>query len=394
MVSLKQWCEQNGEFGQQLMQEFVGELEDGTPIKIDEIAAKSNKKVYWKCNQGHKYTATLANRTINKTKCAQCAGKTIIKRKYKTDTLASKFPELAKEWHPTLNDTTPDKISYSSNTQRYWKCINCGYGTNGEWVTKPSRRTAKGYETGCPKCKYLYLDGKIHGIYKKFVDKGQNDLSTWCKNNDAWGELIQKEWTGITEDNEHIDIIDISFASTKKLLWICDKKHEWWASPHERTKKRRCPLCNTSQTSYPEQFIYHALKQIFPETENRYKALKNIYPQGIEFDIAIPIEIDGYKAVCIEYSSTFWHEGREEKDKFKKEICKQYNIRFIEIIEDANCTKVNEVYSSDYIRFRMQYYDRDSILEKIVAFILNTLKHDIIEVDLTEVKSNAIENSN
>lgn len=28
---LKTWCENNGEWGKQLAEEFVGELEDGTP---------------------------------------------------------------------------------------------------------------------------------------------------------------------------------------------------------------------------------------------------------------------------------------------------------------------------------------------------------------------------
>lgn len=38
------WCLQNGEWGQQLISEWVGELEDGTPIKMNEIARCISKK--------------------------------------------------------------------------------------------------------------------------------------------------------------------------------------------------------------------------------------------------------------------------------------------------------------------------------------------------------------
>lgn len=56
--------------------------------------------------------------------------------------LASKFPELAKEWHPTLNTITPDQVTFASTIKIYWQCTKCEYGLNGEWITTPSRRTA------------------------------------------------------------------------------------------------------------------------------------------------------------------------------------------------------------------------------------------------------------
>lgn len=47
-----------------------------TEIAPDEIAAQSNKKVWWKCKKGHSYQAWLNNRTgKRKTGCPYCAGK-------------------------------------------------------------------------------------------------------------------------------------------------------------------------------------------------------------------------------------------------------------------------------------------------------------------------------
>ena len=35
--------------------------------------------------------------------------------KIKLNTLALKYPELAKEWHPVKNDRTPDQVTFGSH---------------------------------------------------------------------------------------------------------------------------------------------------------------------------------------------------------------------------------------------------------------------------------------
>lgn len=156
--------------------------------------------------------------------------------------------------------------------------------------------------------------------------QGQNDLTTWCNNHGEQGKRLLQEWTGIDENENPVDINIISYGSYKKMQWKCrDCNNIWEAKVKNRTSGNGCPQCvNHNGTSYPEQFLYQSLKQIFTEAENRYKALKNIYSHGIEFDIAIPIKIDGCRAVCIEYSPTNWHSGKGDINELKREICKQY----------------------------------------------------------------------
>lgn len=43
-------------------------------------------------------------------------------------------------------------LGSSSHKEMNWKCIKCGHGTNGEWITAISSRTID--ETGCPKCRF------------------------------------------------------------------------------------------------------------------------------------------------------------------------------------------------------------------------------------------------
>ena len=60
--------------------------------------------------------------------------------------LANKNPELAKEWHPTLNgELTPYDVSFSSDKHVWWECSKC----KNEWYARIADRNN---ERGCPEC--------------------------------------------------------------------------------------------------------------------------------------------------------------------------------------------------------------------------------------------------
>lgn len=62
--------------------------------------------------------------------------------------LSELYPNIAAEWHPTLNDTvTPDKVRPGSDYKAVWLCKKCG----NIYQTAVGHRTAK-QPTGCPKC--------------------------------------------------------------------------------------------------------------------------------------------------------------------------------------------------------------------------------------------------
>ena len=60
---------------------------------------KSNKKVWWLCSRGHDWPAIISSRTAG-SKCPYCSGKKVSPG---FNDLATLDPELAKQWHPTLN---------------------------------------------------------------------------------------------------------------------------------------------------------------------------------------------------------------------------------------------------------------------------------------------------
>lgn len=56
-------------------------------------------------------------------------------------------------------------------------------------------------------------------------------------------DKLQTEWSN---KNAELDPTKISYGSTKKVWWICDKGHEWQAPVKNRTKEKPsgCPYCS------------------------------------------------------------------------------------------------------------------------------------------------------
>lgn len=64
------------------------------------ISYGSTKKVWWQCEKGHRWQVTVNNRTSSRTGCPYCSGRAAW---YGETDLASRFPELVREWYPTKN---------------------------------------------------------------------------------------------------------------------------------------------------------------------------------------------------------------------------------------------------------------------------------------------------
>ena len=73
-----------------------------------EITYGSKQKVWWRCSRGHFWQTSVYVRTTGGADCPYCTGK----RPWPGESdLATKFPQLAQEWHPTRNGAlTPDQF--------------------------------------------------------------------------------------------------------------------------------------------------------------------------------------------------------------------------------------------------------------------------------------------
>ena len=105
---------------------------------------KSTKKVWWKCQKGHEWQASIRGRTIRGNNCPCCAGKIPILGE--TD-LATLFPNIVLEWDYEKNEKTPEQFTAYSQKNIYWKCSACNYS----WKAVIYNRT---HGSRCPRCRY------------------------------------------------------------------------------------------------------------------------------------------------------------------------------------------------------------------------------------------------
>ena len=194
-------------------------------IKPTQVSSGSDKKVWWKCKEGHEWQAKIKNRK-DKKGCPYCANKKVVAGE---NDLATTHSELVKEWDFDKNiDIKPTDVTYGSERKVWWKC-ECGHS----WQATINKRTAQ--NTGCPYCA------------NKKVVPGENDLAT------THPELV-KEWD--YEKNGDLKPTDITKGSRQKVWWKCKEGHEWQAAVYERTRKRidketgikkesgtGCPVC-------------------------------------------------------------------------------------------------------------------------------------------------------
>lgn len=121
-------------------------------IKPNEVIAGSHRKVWWKCPAGpdHEWEAPVVARTRPGTKtrhgagCPSCTGKSLSV----TNSLATRFPEIATQWHPSRNaPLTPDRVIAGSRRPFWWRCQNA---PDHEWRASLDNRTRG--RTSCPFC--------------------------------------------------------------------------------------------------------------------------------------------------------------------------------------------------------------------------------------------------
>ena len=131
------------------------------------------------------------------------------------DDLATTHPELAKEWHPTLNgDMSTNSVLAGSGIKVWWKCAK-----GHEWQTAVKNRK-KG--AGCH-----YCTGQL-------PISGVNDLQTLFPEVAArWHPTKNGE---LTPDK-------IAAYSNKYVWWKCDKDHSTETKVNNKTLGRGCGVC-------------------------------------------------------------------------------------------------------------------------------------------------------
>lgn len=184
------------------------------PLVPEQFAAVSGNSVYWICSLGHSYQAKISNRK-NGNSCPYCAGKKVL---IGYNDLATKYPEIAREWHTTKNQKKPTEVTAHCNTDFYWQCENGHY-----WLASPNDRVRG---SGCPYCA------------NRKVWKGYNDFAS------KYPE-IAVEWNQEKNGSVHPD--EVIATSSSKYWWRCSIcGHNWYTEIRVRARGNGCPKCSST----------------------------------------------------------------------------------------------------------------------------------------------------
>jgi hypothetical protein len=164
--------------------------------------AGSNKKLKWRCKEGHVWESVLASRALNGNGCPYCSG---IKVLPGFNDLQTIYPEIAREaigWDPTA-------VSSGNSNKFDWLCP-----LGHTYSARVDHRTS-----GVSNCHYCSGHRVLIGF---------NDLLTLNPElaSEAFG------W----------DPSQVSIGSATKKKWRCQEGHTWIAAVSDR-KLTGCPTC-------------------------------------------------------------------------------------------------------------------------------------------------------
>lgn len=148
-------------------------------VSPNNTLATSKKEVWWLCsrNPKHEWFISPASRVRGNTSCPFCAGKRVIAG---DNDLATLLPEIAAEWHPSMNGSlTPDAVPVSSTARVWWLCPKGKPGsTPHEWKAFVYDRTRKGRGSGCPQCNFESIVSKAEQQVADYVELLGFDVET------------------------------------------------------------------------------------------------------------------------------------------------------------------------------------------------------------------------
>lgn len=190
------------------------------------VIAGSSKKFDWICPKGHRWNATLNNRSgKNSSGCPVCSNNLVVAG---VNDLATTHPEVARKadgWDPTT-------ISFGSGKRLKWRC-ELGHS----WTVPPQSQARN---NGCPYCS------------NKKVSIGFNDLAT--------------THPALADQADGWDPREVMAGSDKKRKWRCELGHSWFVSPEVRTYRNSgCPICSNRQVLSG----FNDLETRFPEVASQ-----------------------------------------------------------------------------------------------------------------------------
>ena len=261
------------------------------------------------------------------------------------NSLAGKYPQILKFWHPTKNKLKPNNVYPRTSQKAYWICPR---DNNHWWIRRITDEVASYHRFSklgptCPKCKLKNVaPGKsLKDLYPLIAQEFHPTLN---------GKLKP----------EHFSV-----HNKKRVWWQCKRnnKHIFINTIGNRVRfAQGCPRCGGRQISKFQIIMYVELKTIF----------KNIVLADRSTDYELDI-YDKTNSFAVEIDGLRYHKERAEYDIKKNTFYKKKNILIFRVREEG--LKKRDNYDISYkdviIRHDKDYQKElvNSLLEKISNYI-------------------------
>lgn len=374
----------------------------------DQINANSSKYAWWLGECGHEWRSQIGSR-FRGTGCPYCANQAVLPG---FNDLLTKYPGLAKEWHPTKNGSLLPSMVIPGSRKKVWWITPEGYeweasivkrvhgqqcpiysnqkivaGINDFQSLHPAlmqewdweQNTVDPSTISCAYGKNVWWHGfcghhwkskvayRIRGSRCPYccgqqVLRGFNDLATL-------NPELASEWDYEKNDKTPYEY---TLHSGIKAAWKCKKGHSWRATIASRASGTGCPVCSSEmQVSVPEKTISYYLHRDTDLTIlDNYKFEDSSY----ELDIYCP-ELH----LGIEYDGQAWHKN-PAADRQKNLYLADKQIVLLRIREPL-CPDL----ASSSIDFKLtdKYHSLEDAVHFVFAFLASHYeKHFICDVNL------------
>ncbi len=291
----------------EVAEQFDSEHNPG--IDVNSLRVGMHKRIWWRCPKGpdHLWRTTVTHRVGSDNKkgsgCPCCAGQKISI----TNSLATRFPDLALEWSWELNaPLTPDDVTHGSNIERWWICDN---GPDHEWKAAPSTRRFR----GCPFCA-----GKKVSVTNSLAMRFPKIAAEWDYGRN--GKLTPDAVTS---------------GANRSVFWICrEKGHRFKTHINWRTSDGSgCPECHVRPASHIEVALKFELSEFFKVDLKPGSKVKGVDEKSLSVDIVLPDD-----RIIIEYDGYYYHKtvaDRYESDSRKTDSIKRAGWTVVRIREEG-----------------------------------------------------------
>lgn len=375
------------------------------PSVLDALTTYSNKKIAFRCPEGHTYETVVNNKVRQNSKCPYCSGRLILAG---FNDLATTHPHLAAE---LIGPSQATEIMAGSGKIQSWQCSKNPEHT---WKAKPNNRSSS--NSGCPVCKGLKADSennllaKFPKIAAQLADPQpdgtsaadfaaarrphSNDKALWVCNKHntphTWTAQINSrthktnptgcpmcaKGTRIVDPSYSLEslrsdlieqIIDpqpngktrkqlasLSLGSHEKITWSCSQGHTWITSIKDRVRGTNCPQCVDYQNSKMESDLAESINQMLPDTQIIRHAPTESGKH--HYDILIP-EFN----IAIEFNGLYWHSTAHcnnalTRHRDKSHIACKNGIQLIHIWSDDWIYRRDVVLAT--LAHKLKAYDR------------------------------------